>query len=153
MIKRTGCILFVLVTSVILLITPTTASAEEFVIPRYTLTEDEMVALQKIALAEADNTTVWDMALVIQVVLNRVESDKFPNTVMEVIEQPGQFSTYPTIYNKKEPNFNSSEALRCTTSDFMLNYEALYFEITKEGSWISTHKQFLFKSHNVSYYK
>ena len=120
---------------------------------RYTLTEEEEIMLQKIALAEAGHTTVYDMALVIQVVLNRVESDEFPDSVEEVIKQKNQFSTYPNAYNKFEPNFNSSEALRCATADFMGNEGALFFENTVKGSWISTHKQFLYKHGNHSFYK
>ena len=148
--KNKICILFIII--LFLPVSEINAKTEEIEIPRNTFTEEE-IALQKIALAEAGNTTVWDMALVMQVVLNRVESDKFPNTVEEVIKQSGQFSTYPHVYNKKEPNFNSSEALRIVKSGKMVNHGELFFENTYTGSWISTHKQFLFKHGNHSFYK
>lgn len=50
---------------------------------------DELVRLVH---SEAGNQDALGKRLVISVVLNRVESSKFPNTVHDVIYQPGQFS-------------------------------------------------------------
>lgn len=49
--------------------------------------------LMKVAQAEAGNQGITGQWLVMCVVLNRVESEDFPNTVKEVVYQEGQFST------------------------------------------------------------
>ena len=48
--------------------------------------------LMKIAMAEAEGESVEGKALVMLVVLNRVWSDAFPDTIEEVIFQPRQFT-------------------------------------------------------------
>lgn len=50
--------------------------------------------LMRIATSESGNQGVDGMGLVMQTVWNRVQSDKFPNTVREVITQEGQFESY-----------------------------------------------------------
>lgn len=53
---------------------------------------DDSERLMKIAMAEAESEGVEGKALVMLVVLNRVWSDDFPDTIEEVIFQPRQFS-------------------------------------------------------------
>ena len=54
---------------------------------------DDFYELSHVIQAEAGYCD-WDMMVGVgSVVLNRVKSDKFPNTVYEVIHQPGQYST------------------------------------------------------------
>lgn len=52
----------------------------------------DMELLALLAYAEAGNQGLRGMQLVCDVVMNRVDSPRFPNTVEEVIYQPGQFS-------------------------------------------------------------
>lgn len=49
--------------------------------------------LMKVAQAEGGNQGVTGMRLIISVILNRVKSDQFPDTIREVVYQKGQFST------------------------------------------------------------
>ena len=49
--------------------------------------------LAKITYAEAGNQTLEQQLAVAAVILNRVESESFPNTIQEVISQKGQFSS------------------------------------------------------------
>lgn len=56
--------------------------------------EDERM-LAKIAMAEAEGESVEGKALVILVVLNRVWSDEFPDSIEEVIFQKNQFPPWP----------------------------------------------------------
>lgn len=54
---------------------------------------DNFYELSHLIQAEAGYCS-WDMMIGVgSVVLNRVESDKFPDSVYEVIHQPGQYST------------------------------------------------------------
>ena len=54
--------------------------------------EDDIQYLAQLTIAEAGNQTVLGKRLVIDTVLNRVEHEKFPNTIREVINQANQFS-------------------------------------------------------------
>ena len=44
--------------------------------------------------AEAGNTDAQERGWTASVPLNRVDSPNFPNTIKEVVEQPGQYATY-----------------------------------------------------------
>lgn len=59
----------------------------------YEFTYNEAQDLLKVAFAEAGNQGEEGMWLVMSVVINRKESDTFPDTIYEVIHQPHQFST------------------------------------------------------------
>ena len=51
----------------------------------------DIVLIGKVLNHEAKYESELGQRLVIDTILNRVESDKFPNTVSEVINQPGQY--------------------------------------------------------------
>ena len=53
----------------------------------------ELELLAQVVEAEAGNQDLTGKRLVVDVVLNRVDSPLFPDTITEVLEQPGQFST------------------------------------------------------------
>lgn len=93
---------------------PITAYAAEppvIEIQQISMTEDE-IRLQKIALAEAESEGVYGMALVMSVIMNRVASPDFPDTIEEVIKQDGQFAAYSCgRYDEMEPTAESWEAL------------------------------------------
>lgn len=57
--------------------------------PTYTDEEIELIAL--VTMAEAEGESELGKRLVIDTILNRVESDSFPGTVEEVVYQSGQF--------------------------------------------------------------
>ena len=61
--------------------------------PIVELTYEEAQLLMKIAEADAGNQGAEGMWLVMSVVMNRVESPDFPNTIGEVIFQDHQFSS------------------------------------------------------------
>lgn len=54
---------------------------------------DELELLALVVEAEAGNQDLTGKRLVVDVVLNRVDSPLFPDTITEVLEQAGQFST------------------------------------------------------------
>lgn len=71
-----------------------TVSQEESiteVIPEMSREDVELIAL--VTMAEAEGECEEGKRLVIDTVLNRVDSDYFPDTVYEVIYQPNQFSS------------------------------------------------------------
>ena len=57
----------------------------------YEYTPEEIVLIAKVVHHEAGNQPEIGKRLVCDTILNRVESERFPNTVKEVLGQPGQY--------------------------------------------------------------
>lgn len=72
--------------------------ARQSAISAYTLTSEEKECIHDMALTmwkEAENVqSMMEQAGVGWCVLNRVDSDRFPDTIHEVVSQPGQFHGY-----------------------------------------------------------
>lgn len=88
---------------------------------------DELAILVQ---AEAGNQDQIGKQLVVDVVLNRVESKDFPNTVHEVIVQKHQFSTvWDGAWQRAEKNVTASdyEAVEAELSGDRLDTRILYF--------------------------
>lgn len=66
---------------------------EEVVEPDLPYTDSEIELIALVTVAEAEGESELGKRLVIDTVLNRVESEGFPDTVEEVIYQPYQFSS------------------------------------------------------------
>ncbi|WP_350343421.1 cell wall hydrolase [Proteinivorax tanatarense] len=76
------------------------------------LTEKEVDLIAKIVMAEAEGESFEGKIAVANVVLSRVNSELFPNTVEEVIYQPGQFIPIANnSFNKIKAN---EECLKAT---------------------------------------
>lgn len=116
---------------------------------------DDSERLMKIAMAEAESEGVEGKALVMLVVLNRVWSDDFPDTIEEVIFQPRQFSvvTEGGRYYTTEPDAECYEALELVLSGWDESYGALYFESCAGSSWHSRNLEFVFELGNHKFYK
>lgn len=56
------------------------------------LSEDELELLAIITMAEAEDQPEYGQRLVIDTILNRVDSPEFPNTIHDVIYSPNQFT-------------------------------------------------------------
>ena len=100
--------------------------------------EDERM-LAKIAMAEAEGESVEGKALVILVVLNRVWSDEFPDSIEEVIFQKNQFSPVAEggRYWTTEPDAGCYEALELVMGGWDESQGAFYFESTGRVGWHS----------------
>lgn len=79
---------------------------------RMEVNDDELYLLAKIIFAEAGNQPYEGMVAVGNVVLNRVESSNFPNTIKRVIYQKGQFSPVSNGSINKKPSSKAIEAAR-----------------------------------------
>jgi len=132
----------------------TTSTYDSLIASRdWSAAEDEL--LLKIAMAEAEGESVEGKALVMLVVLNRVWSDDFPNTIEDVIFQPRQFSTVTEggRYYTTEPDAGCYEALELVMYGWDESQGALYFESCKHDSWHSENLEFLFQEGNHKFYK
>ena len=90
-------------------------------IPEMILTDDEKILIARIVMAEAGNQDYIGKRLVADVVLNRLNSERWPNTVAGVIYAAGQF-THPASYF-------TDDCLAAVEAECMerLDYEIMYF--------------------------
>lgn len=116
---------------------------------------DDAERLMQIAMAEAEGESTAGKALVMLVVLNRVWSDEFPDTIEEVIFQPGQFSVTEEggRYYTTEPDEGCREALYLVNMGWDESQGALYFESCKSDSWHSRNLEYLFQEGNHRFYR
>ncbi len=74
--------------------------------------DDDLELLAACVEAEAGNQSLYGKRLVADVILNRVDSDVFPDTISGVISQPGQFSVYSNgILQKTDPSDETYTAI------------------------------------------
>lgn len=133
--------------------------------PEFTYSKDwdyeDSYLLAKIAMAEAEGESIQRKTLVILVVLNRVWSDEFPDTIEEVIFQKynGVYQFSPVIPGGRwwttEPNEDCWEAVRIV-QEAVYDYSggALYFEACEdEDNWHSRNLEFLYQEGRHRFYK
>lgn len=123
-------------------------------VPDIELSKEERYLLAKLAMSEAGDQDIEGKALVMRVVLNRVSSDKFPESVKEVIFQKHQFSPISDgRYFELEPNEDCWTALDLITEDgWNESEDALYFESESESTWHHDNLQFLFQHGDHYFY-
>ena len=90
----------------------------------------ELELLAQVVEAEAGNQDLTGKRLVVDVVLNRVDSPLFPDTITEVLEQPGQFSTMrngaveDAVWHMQEDDYT---AVMMEVTGVRLDYDIYYF--------------------------
>ena len=108
---------------------------EETVEPRYGFTDEEIYLLAQVLSGDRDvdgdgeydidfqeEINYYEVGKVLGVIMNRVRSDDFPNTVTDVVKQKGQFSVIPRNLTR-EPSDISLSTVRewCTAYDNYIN--------------------------------
>lgn len=113
---------------------------------------EEYEMLCKIVTTEANTEDIEGQMLIANVVMNRVKSDIFPNSVEEVILSPGQFDPVENgVFYKTEPTDEAKEAVIRALSGEDASQGALYFQ--KSAATIWGDYEFLFRHGNHSFYK
>ena len=90
----------------------------------------ELELLAAVVEAEAGNQDMIGKRLVVDVVLNRVDSPLFPDTITEVLEQPGQFTTMwngaveDAGYHMQQDDY---DAVMMEVTGKRLDYDIYYF--------------------------
>ena len=112
--------------------------------------------LLKIAMAEAEGEGTEGKALVMKVVLNRVASKDFPDSVEGFVFQSGQFE--PVLddgrYWNVEPDAECYKALYMVQCENWDDTEgALYFSRTGSSPWMDNNTEYLFTLGNHSFYR
>lgn len=101
--------------------------------PMYSVDDIELLAL--VTLAEAEGESEEGKRLVIDTILNRVDSDIFPNTIYDVVYQSGQFSS---MWNGRASRVCvTEEARELVREEIMVrsNRDVIYFTAGKYGQY------------------
>jgi len=92
---------------------------------------DSIDMLAKCVEAEAGNQGLLGKRLVVDVILNRVDSERFPNDVASVISQRGQFAVYPNAMSRVTVSQETLDAivleLSQRTDDKILFFTARHY--------------------------
>lgn len=118
-------------------------------------TQEEAMMLMKLAKCEAGGCTASQYHEMM-VLVNRLKSEDFPNTVKEVIYQEGQFTVVSEgKFAKAEPNLESHLALAMVERGIDWSKGSLWVEASSNSSnsWHSQNKEFLYELYGQRYYK
>lgn len=119
-----------------------------------TISDSDANILCKIAMAEAEDQGVKGMALVMNVVMNRVNSKAWPNTVEGVVFQKGQFTPVSNgRYYKMTPSAASKEALQWVRNGWDESQGAMYFCANGSSAWHANNLTYLFTYKGHTFYK
>lgn len=119
-----------------------------------TLSEAEM--LMKLAMSEAGDLGEDAQLIIMNIVINRLNNEKFPDSVYEVVNAEGQFAVMTNgAYRKAEPNTDSHLALARLEMGEDISNGALYFESASNSteSWHSRNRVFLFERYGQRFYR
>lgn len=103
--------------------------------PETYLTEEEIDLISIVTMAEAEGESEYGQRLVIDTILNRVDSDQYPDTVEDVIYQKYQFSSVWSDRIDKCYVMDSIKELVIEESEGRSNYDVLYFTAGDYGRY------------------
>ena len=127
--------------------------SEDKRISGFEITYDEAQMLMKLAMAEAESDGVVGRAMVMAVVLNRVEDDRFPDSIEGVIFQEHQFSPVDDgRYDEAVPDVECHLALAEIERGEYYTIDALYFE-NADSSWQQENCEYLGTIGHHRFYK
>lgn len=140
---------------------PLTTQAPEDTVPPATLpdvvmlSDEDQQLLLKIAMAERSTTQCKEcMALVMRTVLNRVESDRFADTVRGVLYSVDQFTPVKNgSFQKAEPDDLCREALEMVIKGWDESQGALFYEWCEGESWHSKNLKLLLTHCDTRFYR
>ncbi|MGD6817864.1 cell wall hydrolase [Metabacillus sp. 84] len=103
------------------------AGAEDVKGAEYAVSDADKELMARLVEAEAKGESYEGKVAVATVVMNRVESDKFPDSVNEVINEPGQFSPVANGQINNPASQESKDAVNEAISYSSISKGALYF--------------------------
>lgn len=119
------------------------------------LTYDEAQMLMKVGRAEGGPTLLgqlWTM----RTIINRVQSNDFPDNVIDVVTEEGEFEVVWTgKYKDAEINVNTHIALAMIEQGWNMTEGALFFEASSntENSWHAKNLTFIKEVEGQRYYR
>lgn len=119
-------------------------TSKAVVLPTNTYTDKEVLLLAKCVEAEAGKNNAQSQRYITQVILNRVHSDKFPNTISDVIYQKvkgvPQFSVaWNGMMNREvEPETLSNVKDVLDNGTDLPKYVFYFYSDSVTGNWVNT---------------
>lgn len=113
-------------------------------LPSSKYTAEEIEILEKVTMAEAEGESYEGKVAVVNVILNRVASPWFPDTIKEVVFQPGQFTPiHDGRYEKAVPNEEVKAAVRdALNGKTVVDSDTLFFLNPKKAKDKTIMKKF-----------
>lgn len=99
------------------------------------ISEEEIELLALVTMAEAEGETELGKRLVISTILNRVDHERFPDTIKDVIYQPNQFTS---MWNGRvDKCFIDEEIVRLVKEEVnsRTNSETIYFHADRYSDY------------------
>jgi len=128
------------------------AEIEDDIIESLSISYDEYTELCKLVQAEATTEDEIGRQMVADVVINRVASPKFENTILDVINEPGQFEPVTNkVVDRMVPNHDTRVAVMNALTKDDITGGALYFQ--KDDYRIWGEKEYLYRYGGHSFYK
>lgn len=120
------------------------------------LTDEEKELICRITWREAGNQGEKGQRAVMEVILNRIESDVFPDTTYEVLSQTGQFSTWAgrsKVTAEQVEEMQNILNIVYQEEDTILTKEYIYFDgiqhsyghnyVRIKGHWFGTREKYI----------
>lgn len=103
--------------------------------PEYPLTEEEMELIAVVTMAEVENQSEYCKRLVIDTILNRVDSRYFPNTVKKVIYAKNQFEV--TVNGRMDRCYVKDDILELVKEEVLnrTNKKVVFFNSIGFNNW------------------
>ena len=103
---------------------------------------DALFWLSRIIYAESGNQSLDGKIAVGNVVMNRVNSPKFPDNIYDVLNQKNQFSPASTL-SKRTPNSGSELAAKLVLDGAQVVPTALFFNMKGMSSYAAKHRTYV----------
>lgn len=110
-------------------------------IQQFSITDEEIEMLKYIVEQETRGGSYKHKCIITNVILNRVEDSRFPNTVREVLLQKNQFSSIWNYYQKgREPDEKTERAVNDVLNGRVEDESngSLFFHSMKSDGWFSS---------------
>lgn len=110
-------------------------------IQQFSITDEEIEMLKYIVEQETRGGSYRHKCIITNVILNRVEDSRFPNTVKGVLLQKNQFSSVWNYYQKRvEPDKSTERAVNDVLNGRVEDESngSLYFHSMKSDGWFSS---------------
>ena len=120
--------------------------------------KDDVLWLSKIIYSEAKGQSIAGMIGVGNVVLNRVASEKFPNTVFDVVFDTKNGIQFEPVYNKtiyQEPSESAVIAACLCLEGYNTVEDAIFFVAPKmtDDTWFREHRPYVTTIGNHAFYR
>lgn len=102
---------------------------------RIQITNEQLDLLERCVMAEGGGESYECQVAIACVIINRVISDKYPDSVDGVIKQKGQFSTWPKMIKRMVATNEVKQAVREALTSEAIPENVLYFRAGRYHKW------------------